>query len=190
MICQLPALFSSSGIAILIDERLPFPTVYPPKTKFCWKLTFDFEKKNDYNRHIALFSVFFVMNPPAGSLKSQQTHETHQTLLPVQSFQTPPSQTYVPGQHNYSPYPKSSPFKNLHSSPCFGASAPPTPVKGLTTQEVKSMSKVWNSPAKFVEVVIAAISVYTGISVDEGQVTDILKALLELTVSTVRGLWV
>ena len=52
------------------------------------------------------------------------------------------------------------------------------------------MSKVWNSPAKFIEVVVAAISVYTGTSVDEGQVTDILQALLELPVSALRILWV
>src|SRR5437762_2658929 len=130
------------------------------------------------------------MNTPAGAPKGQQTHETHETRPPGQSFHTPPRQTYVPGQHNYSPYPKNPPFENLNSSPGFNTSPPPTPVKGLTTQEVKNMSKIWNSPAKFVEVVVAAISVYSGVSVDEGQVIDILKRLLELTVSALSVLWV
>jgi hypothetical protein len=130
------------------------------------------------------------MNPPVGSPNSQQTPETPQPPPLAQNLHTPPPQTYVPGQRNYSPYPRVSPFKNVHSSPGLGSSAPPTPVKGLTTQEVKNMSKVWNSPAKFIEVVFAAISTYTGVSVDEGQVTDILKALLELTVSPLHFLWV
>ena len=124
------------------------------------------------------------MNPPTDTAKSQQTHETHETPFPVESLYTPPRQTYVPGQHNYSPYPKGSPFK-LGSS--LG-SAPPTRIKGLTTQEVKNMSKVWNSPAKLVEVVASAISVYTGMNADEGQVTDILKRLLEFAVSALRVL--
>jgi len=102
----------------------------------------------------------------------------------------PKGQQYVPGQHNYAPYPKGSPFRNLDSSPGFSASAPSTPIKGLTTQEVKNMSKVWNSPAKLVEMIASAISVYTGMSADEGQVTDILKRLLEHTVSALRVLWV
>jgi len=52
------------------------------------------------------------------------------------------------------------------------------------------MSKVWNSPAKLVEVVAAAISVYNGTNADGGQVTDILKRLLELTVTALRIVWV
>jgi hypothetical protein len=111
------------------------------------------------------------------------------TPPPAQSHQPPPPQTYVPGKHNYSPYPMNSPLKDVHSSPGFVLSAPPTSVKVLfTTQEVESMSKIWNSPANFVEVVVAAISLYTGITVDEGQLIDILKALFELTVSTIRVL--
>lgn len=129
------------------------------------------------------------MNPPPGTFKGQQTHETRETPPGGQSFLTPPRQSYVTGQHNYSPYPKGSPFKNLESSPGFGASAPPTPIKGLTTQEVKNMSKVWNSPAKLVEIVAAAISVYTGMNADESQVIDILKRLLELTVTPRRIVW-
>ena len=54
---------------------------------------------------------------------------------------------------------------------------------------VKNMSEVWNSPANLVEVVGRAISLYTGMSVDEGLVTDILKRLLELTVTAPLILW-
>ena len=52
------------------------------------------------------------------------------------------------------------------------------------------MSKVWNSPAKFIEIVHAAISAYNGTGVDEGQVIDILKSLLEHTVNALPFLWV
>lgn len=45
------------------------------------------------------------------------------------------------------------------------------------------MSKIWNSPAKLVDVVVSAITAYTGIQADTGQVTDIIKSLLELAVS-------
>lgn len=128
------------------------------------------------------------MNPPIGTVRGQQTHETHETSLPEGSPFTQPGQIYVPGQHSYSPYPEGSPLKNLDSFLGFSASAPPTPVKGLSTQEVENMSKVWNSPAKLVEVIAAAISVYTGLNTDECQVTDILKRLLEFAVSALRVL--
>jgi hypothetical protein len=45
------------------------------------------------------------------------------------------------------------------------------------------MAKIWNSPAKLVNVVELAISAYNGVQADTGQVTDILKSLLELAVS-------
>jgi hypothetical protein len=52
------------------------------------------------------------------------------------------------------------------------------------------MSKIWNSPAKLVDVVISAITAYTGVQADTAQVTDILKSLLELAVSGPLVLWV
>jgi len=130
---------------------------------------------------------FASMNPLADTRNNQ--HEIPRIPPLGHGVHTPPRQTYVPGAHNYSPYPTSPPFRNLGSPPVFGASAPPTPVKGLTTQEVKSMSKIWNSPAKLIEVVSAAISAYNGMYADESQVTDILKALLAHTVTAFHGIW-
>ena len=104
----------------------------------------------------------------------------------TQSYETPPQQVYQPGQFNFAPYPKISPIKNVGSSPGFlassGASAAQTPVKSLSRKETKSMSKIWNTPAKLVEVVASSITAYTGIEPDAGQVTDILKSLLEAAV--------
>lgn len=111
-----------------------------------------------------------------------------------QGPQTPPKQVYHPGQFSFSPYPKGSPLKNVESSSGFGrfgdTSTPATPVKGLSNNETKSMSKIWNSPAKLVDVVISAITAYTGVQADTAQVTDIVKSLLELAVSGPLVLWV
>jgi hypothetical protein len=49
-------------------------------------------------------------------------------------------------------------------------------------EQVKSMGKLWNSPAKFIEIIITLISMYTGDEADVGKITELLSTLLEMNV--------
>jgi hypothetical protein len=49
-------------------------------------------------------------------------------------------------------------------------------------EEVKSMGKMWNSPAKFIEIILILISMYTGDQADEPKVMELLSTLLEMNV--------
>jgi len=49
-------------------------------------------------------------------------------------------------------------------------------------EEVKSMGKMWNSPAKFIEIILILISMYTGDKADEAKVVELLSTLLEMNV--------
>ena len=41
---------------------------------------------------------------------------------------------------------------------------------------------MWNSPAKFIEIILILISMYTGDKADEAKVVELLSTLLEMNV--------
>jgi len=86
----------------------------------------------------------------------------------------------------YSPYSPGRPglLPAMGSSPLSGISQhsqPPTPVKGLTAEELKGMPKEWNSAAKLVE---DALNAFTKENVPSGEVLDWLKETFKSAVNT------
>ena len=98
----------------------------------------------------------------------------------TEAQQTPPRT----GSLKFAPY-TPSPSRHGVASSLLGSgasSAPPTPVRGSSMEEVKSMGKMWNSPAKFTEIILIIISMYTGDQADEAKVMELLSTLLEINV--------
>jgi hypothetical protein len=97
-----------------------------------------------------------------------------------QAQQTPP----CTGSLKFAPYTPSPLGHGVTPSPLGSgtSSAPPTPVKGLSMEEVKSMGKMWTSPAKFIEIIRIPISMYTGDEADEEKLMELLSTLLEINV--------
>jgi len=92
----------------------------------------------------------------------------------------------------YSPYSPELPgraplFPAIGSSPLRGISQPsqpPTPVKGLTADELKGMPKEWNSAAKIAQLVEDALNAFTKENVPSGEVLDWLKETFKSAVNT------
>src|SRR5271167_4499149 len=105
-----------------------------------------------------------------------------------QDFLTPPQRSYQPGAHNFSPYGghHSSPTRHgeVFTSPGFSeaSSMPQTPIKGFTKEQVKLMAKVWNSPAKLMEIVLTVVAIYTNNEADVSKITEIMTRVLEMNV--------
>jgi len=103
---------------------------------------------------------------------------------------TPPVQTTQPGEHRFAPYPRNSPLRKTHGSPALPVSQPPTPVKGLTNSQVKTMGKSWNSAAKIVGVVKRTVDNFAGEDVEGGEILEFLKELLDEDVKNLCVSWV
>jgi hypothetical protein len=84
----------------------------------------------------------------------------------------------------YSPYPQSSPNRPLFQTPppVRVGSLRQTPVDGFSKEDIKAMAKVWNSPAKFMEILQLTMKVYYEEEVDENRVADIVSSLLKTDV--------
>ena len=101
----------------------------------------------------------------------------------AQVTSTPPRYSpYSPGPPGRAPL-----FPAIGSSPLRGISQPsqpPTPVKGLTADELKGMPKEWNSAAKIAQLVEDALNAFTKENVPSGEVLDWLKETFKSAVNT------
>ena len=99
------------------------------------------------------------------------------------NYQTPPQRIYEQGKYSHSPftpYPTKFAFASPHS--VTESSAQPTLVKGLTAEEVKTMSKLWNTPSQILDLLLQFIPHYTDEVADVEKVTNILAKVLQMTV--------
>ena len=105
----------------------------------------------------------------------------------AQVTSTPPRYSpYSPGRPGHAPL-----FPAIGSSPLRGISQPsqpPTPVKGLTADELKGMPKgmpkEWNSTAKIAQLVEDALNAFTKENVPSGEALDWLKETFKSAVNT------
>ena len=97
----------------------------------------------------------------------------------AQVTSTPPRYSpYSPGRPGRAPL-----FPAIGSSPLRGISQPsqpPTPVKGLTADELRGIPKEWNSAAKIAQLVEDALKQ----NVSSGEVVDWLKETFKSAVNT------
>jgi hypothetical protein len=95
-------------------------------------------------------------------------------------------------RHRYSPYSPARPGRvppppAIGSSPLRGVSQtsqPPTPVKGLTAEELKGIPKEWNSAAKIAQLVEDALTAFTKETIPPAEVLDWLKESFKSAVNT------
>jgi hypothetical protein len=116
------------------------------------------------------------MPPADGSDSEEPTPAAQVTLTPSRYL------PYSPGRPGRAPL-----FPAIGSSPVHGISQPsqpPTPVKGLTADELKDMPKEWNSAAKIAQLVEGAVNALTRDNVPSGDVLDWLKETFKSDVNT------
>ena len=130
-------------------------------------------------------SSSFLPNPANVAPRAPETTNRPGVQSP---FTTPPMQTYTPGQHNYSPYPTATSPLRRSLGASDTTSQPTTPVKGLSTVEVKKLGKEINSVAKIVEVVWMAVNAFSENNIQTDQVLDYLKDVIDQGVRNLRVL--